>query len=103
MTTRLDEPSWLPRALARAEALQGLPWTEKEQEHIDIWEEHDPGFGIFMAYGICPERQSYINGTIEILREAEEMAGRELRGKVLIAWVRLCWSCEMLIGGVDRI
>ncbi len=103
MTTRLYEPSWQVRALAQARALEGLPWTEREQEVIDINEEYNPGFGIFMAYGIRPEKQTYINGTIELLEEAEGLEGRELRGKVLIAWVRLQWSCEILIGGVDRI
>jgi len=97
MTTRLDEPSWRIRALARAESLKGLPWTEKEQEVIDAWEDAHPGSGIFMAYGICPERQSYINGTIQQLEEAKGLERGKLRQKVLTAWVRLCWSCKELI------
>lgn len=91
MTTRLDEPTWRVRALAKAKTLVGLPWTEREQEVIDAWEDVDPGYGIFMAYGIRPEKQTYINGTIKQLED--ENADR---GKLLTAWVRLQWSCEEL-------
>lgn len=97
MTTRLYEPTWRVRALARAKSLEGLPWSDFEQGVIDAWEDAHPGAGIFMAYGICPERQSYINGTIQQLEEAEDLEGKEYRQKVLTAWVRLQWSCEELL------
>lgn len=92
MTTRLYEPSWRIRALARARSLVGNGWTEREQQVIDAYEEVDPGFGVFLAYGIRPENQSYVNGTIKQL-ENEDIT----KGQLLTAWVRLCWSCEELI------
>lgn len=104
MTTRLDEPSWLPRALARARSLEGEPWTEKEKEVINAYARHGEDFegeAIFMAYGIRPEKVSYVKGTIRQLEEAEEITdlGRK-RQKLVTAWVRLNWCCEALIGGV---
>lgn len=98
MTTRLYEPSWKVRALARAKSLEGLPWTEREQEVIAAYARHGEDFegdAIFMAYGIRPEKQSYVNGTIKQLESPRD------RGQLLTAWVRLCWSCEMLIGGLE--
>jgi hypothetical protein len=97
MTTRLYEPTWRVRALARAQSLEGLGWEDWEQEVIDAWEDVHPEYGIFMAFGVCPERQSYINGTIQQLEDAEDLEGGEYRQKVLTAWVRLQWSCKELI------
>lgn len=92
MTTRLYEPSWRIRALIRAQSLVGEGWTANEQKAIDAYEQVDPGYGVFLAFGICPEKQVYINGTIAQLKNEDITPGQ-----LLTAWVRLCWSCEELI------
>lgn len=104
MTTRLTEPSWIIRALARARSLEGEEWTPREQEVIDAYARHGEDFegeAIFMAYGIRPEKVSYVNGTIKLLEEAEAATDRKTRREKLVTgWVRLQWCCEALIGGV---
>jgi hypothetical protein len=104
MTTRLTEPSWIIRAIARARSLEGEPWTKREQEVIDAYAQHGEDFegeAIFMTYGIRPEKVSYVKGTVKLLEEAQAEEDRcKKRQKLLTGWVRLQWCCEALIGGV---
>lgn len=81
--------TWKPRALKRAKSLEGRPLLPREQEILD-------GFGVeayFMAFGIQPETQKYIDFTIQVLEQARE----RYIGQLLTMSVRLRWSCEALL------
>jgi hypothetical protein len=105
MTTHLDEPSWIVRALERARSLEGRDWTEREEEVIQAYEKH--GYkryeAVFMAFGVRPETKGYVQSTVEILEEAQQAKDiRTKREKLVTGWVRLCWCCEAIIGGVHK-
>ena len=99
---RYEWEQWKPRALRRAKSLVGEEWTEREMEVIEAnkkaYPQDNGKWAAFMAFGVRPEMQSYIDITIELLEEEPE----RYKGQFLICAVRLKWSCEILIGGVEK-
>ena len=93
MTTKLDN-AWRLRALTRAQSLEGKEHSPIQLEVIEASRQaHGEEWAIFMAFGIQPEYQAYINGTINILeKEIEDWPGQRL-----IAAIRLKWSCKELL------
>lgn len=91
---------WKPRALRRAMSLVGKQYTEREQEVIEAnrkglmpWEED---LATFMAFGIRPEMQKYIDKTIEMLEDPDS----ESKGWYwAVCAARLEMSCEELLKG----
>ena len=79
---------WKPRALQRAKSLEGRPLTPYESEVAD--RETDNGVDYFMAFGIQPETQKYIDYTIQVLEEENE----KYMGQLVTTKVRLEWSCK---------
>jgi hypothetical protein len=81
---------WIQRALARARSLKGEPRSPEEQA---FFEEHGPD-DYFYVYGLRPEKQGYINYTIQFL---EELDPNDL-GMQCVAEARLEWSIKKLKG-----
>jgi len=84
---------WQPRALKRAKSLNGKQWTEREQEVIDAYaKHHDDQWATFMAFGIVPESQAYIDTTIKHLESNPDPPTLFVTTRI-----RLEWSCKALL------
>jgi hypothetical protein len=86
---RCQIPEWKERALKYAHSLKGRENTEVEQEFLDT---HPDRWDFFYVFGIDETRQGYINYTIQLIEECENLADQ------IICELRLDWSSEKLKG-----